>query len=58
MLANNPAQGQRMKLMERLEDVERRLLSYKVQNITLTAEARRVIQAEMRLIAKLIADTK
>lgn len=58
MMANNPAQGQRLKLMERLESLERRLLAYKVQGIKITEEARRILQSEMRLIAKLISDTQ
>jgi hypothetical protein len=58
MMANNPAQGQRIKLMERLENLERRLLGYKVQGVKLTEEARRIIQSEMRLIAKLIGETQ
>jgi hypothetical protein len=58
MMSNNPAQGQRNKLMQRLEDLERRLLNYKLQNIPINADVRHIIQSEMRLIAKFIDDTK
>ncbi len=54
---HDPVVAQRERIMKRIEDIEKRILSYSYSETPMPADVQKLLQAELRALASMLVDT-